>query len=406
MPTLFVHVGHNKTGSSFIQSSLALSLDNLHSAGIAYPEYSTLQTAAQGLISSGNGALLLNSEQTFDAFTGPSVLLSNETLFISLLTAANADRLHQVAQQIGAEQIKILLITRDPIDHASSMYQQKIKRGGFTDSIDGLYEEYAFPQLVADFLTHPQLGAHPNVDVTLRNYSHVSSDLIGVVSEWLRTPPGTLQEPPFAVVNRSMTAAELEFQRVVNQSLGPSGGLVSDQLCNFLPDIPSDKVIPARVRQKELLDRLDSAMNFVDNCFPAGEQYNRGLAGDPTEQERGTALVFTQRQVEVIGTSVAQEIKDLRRKAEVKPPQVCVACASPTQTPEPEEVQAEFSGRLKPAPGQQPADVLREVALGFESIGDIGTAYAIMNKAHHLRPKGKFIRQKCDEYERRLAAAE
>ena len=50
---IILHIGHGKTGSSYIQSSLALSVGRLREAGIEYPEVTPLTSAKQGGISSG-----------------------------------------------------------------------------------------------------------------------------------------------------------------------------------------------------------------------------------------------------------------------------------------------------------------------------------------------------------------
>lgn len=46
----------------------------------------------------------------------------------------------------------------------------------------------------------------------------------------------------------------------------------------------------------------------------------------------------------------------------------------------------------------QPADILREVALAFERIGDISTANIVMTKALDFKPKGPLISKKVAEY--------
>ena len=61
MRTLYLHIGHGKTGSSYIQSSLVLSRDALAAQGIAYPPYKTDAAAAAGGMSSGNGKPLFQA---------------------------------------------------------------------------------------------------------------------------------------------------------------------------------------------------------------------------------------------------------------------------------------------------------------------------------------------------------
>ncbi|MEA2029407.1 MAG: hypothetical protein U9N49_10585 [Campylobacterota bacterium] len=50
----------------------------------------------------------------------------------------------------------------------------------------------------------------------------------------------------------------------------------------------------------------------------------------------------------------------------------------------------------------QEADVLREVALSFEQLGDIQTAYRVMEQAYKLQPHSSMIRQKFEEYQNLL----
>lgn len=58
MSVLYLHVGHGKTGSSYLQSALALSQDALRDNGIFYSLNEVGRRAAQGKITSGNGNLL------------------------------------------------------------------------------------------------------------------------------------------------------------------------------------------------------------------------------------------------------------------------------------------------------------------------------------------------------------
>lgn len=51
---MIVHVGHGKTGTSFLQSIFALNKEVLKEHGFHYPEHPSEKKAAKGLISSGN----------------------------------------------------------------------------------------------------------------------------------------------------------------------------------------------------------------------------------------------------------------------------------------------------------------------------------------------------------------
>ena len=52
--------------------------------------------------------------------------------------------------------------------------------------------------------------------------------------------------------------------------------------------------------------------------------------------------------------------------------------------------------------GNQIADYLRDIAIKFEELDDIETAYKIMLQASYCRPTGRYISRKLDQYKRRL----
>jgi len=51
---LYLHIGHGKTGSSALQSFLALNSNLLENYRIEYPEHASFENAINGKISSGN----------------------------------------------------------------------------------------------------------------------------------------------------------------------------------------------------------------------------------------------------------------------------------------------------------------------------------------------------------------
>lgn len=60
-----------------------------------------------------------------------------------------------------------------------------------------------------------------------------------------------------------------------------------------------------------------------------------------------------------------------------------------------------IENRVKPV--HKSPDILREVALSFEQVGDIKTALTVMQKALELRPNGPFIKRKITEYKQLLS---
>lgn len=52
--------------------------------------------------------------------------------------------------------------------------------------------------------------------------------------------------------------------------------------------------------------------------------------------------------------------------------------------------------------GNEIADYLRDIALKFEELNDIETAYKLMRQASYCRPTGQYIAKKLDQYQKRV----
>ena len=93
MPTVYIHIGHGKTGSSWIQSSLRSSRESLASHSLHYANGPDARLTEMNLISSGNGTGLLSSEAEFGRrlsecshAEGCSLIFSSEFLFLKSMT--------------------------------------------------------------------------------------------------------------------------------------------------------------------------------------------------------------------------------------------------------------------------------------------------------------------------------
>ena len=86
---LFLHIGHGKTGTSAVQSSLAIASGKLLERGINYPIHPSLRDRSSQLeITSGNWAPNPEVSLTQELLTlannnqnAPSIILSSESLF-------------------------------------------------------------------------------------------------------------------------------------------------------------------------------------------------------------------------------------------------------------------------------------------------------------------------------------
>lgn len=390
MAELYLHVGHGKTGSSYIQSSLALSQSVLSEYGIDYPETGSLDNARRGKITSGNGALLSSIEPGSYA-SESKVLLSSEVIFHDIVER-KLDRALERLQISSFESINVLLFIRDPVEHASSSYQQMIKRGGATLTIEEAFSRYRQPELVADFIEHCK--KYPKIQLTIVNYSRCKSAVLQEVESWLGIERGSLTSPAIKNINRSMTRSELRFQKALNAVLGKSGNLVSDELCNTLPDIRPEAALPGEKEQEAMLSRLSQACQYVDGFVAPEHRYQVGVVPVDKDKLNFNHYDFTGEQVDVISKSLGKEIKKYRERETYSNVAVLPEAENDDYSPVLKTVKARFN--------KDPADVLRDMALCFENGGDIKTAHLLMSYALKARPGGKIIKGKMVSYTERI----
>lgn len=182
---VLLHVGHGKTGSSFLQAALANSPEALAAHGLGYPiDPEVAENARRGGISSGNMAPSARALQSAleQGWEGPqdTLLISSESFFYKMRLKGFPEKLRQL---LPDAEVQVLLYVRDPLEHAVSKYQQGVKRGGF----EAFLASYNTPGNVAQFLKWLD-GALPGAQVTLRNYSRHRDDLMATFEAWLGLP--------------------------------------------------------------------------------------------------------------------------------------------------------------------------------------------------------------------------
>lgn len=308
--TMYLHVGHGKTGSSFIQSLFARNIDALASAGIHYPRPNGWEESAQGHISSGNGNLLRKGTSDLQPIPAGchAILFSSEQFFQDPRQDELRRKIAEAKEFYGCTRIEILLFIRDPIATLISTYQQGVKRGGITITLSEFAAGYNLPTIVLERLK--SLRSQPGYHITVRNYSRCKDQLAAVVMAWLGLPDLPLVMPNNTQVNRSLTAAELAFQLSLNRVLGVCGDLVADPLCDRLPQIPTAPLALTEAEQRAVLARLAPSLAGVNALIEPKHHYS----GDPTPvQDESVDHTLNRAQIDVIAKSIGQEIQRLRQ---------------------------------------------------------------------------------------------
>lgn len=319
MATLYIHIGHGKTGSSWIQTCLRMSRDALLQKGILYAPGDDRYLNHPNRITSGNGSNLFKSKIDFENHLKEnqnrevaSLLFSSEHIFWDIIES-DADRyLEETAKVHGFDQVKLLLFIRNPIAMAVSIWQQRIKRRGDHDvTLSNLHErmEIGYDSVVFVEELFTRLKKYSHVDLTVRNYSVCRDRLIEVTAEWLGVPAGIFTQPAIRRVNRSLTWSELVFQKSLNSIIGPSGNLFSDPLCENLPDMEHEPIFPPVALQKAIWDKLSPHIERINDQIPENHRYQCDIQEPFSPPDK---LTFSPEQINIISESLGNEILRLR----------------------------------------------------------------------------------------------
>lgn len=125
---LILHIGSGKTGSSALQTFLALNSNLLSSYDIYYPEHSSFLNAKKGFISSGNISISKNKsrwEKYIDKkavdISYNSLLFSSEALLKAILSDPN-----KILYLNKKYTLTLVMYIRNPLDHLFSSFGSSI----------------------------------------------------------------------------------------------------------------------------------------------------------------------------------------------------------------------------------------------------------------------------------------
>ena len=277
---IVLHAGHGKTGTSAIQSALAISADTLLKNGINYPiNPNERQRAARFEITSGNwkhNPAISLSEQCLQLAAsntaGHTIVLSSESLFWHL-----TDFVNQKEQWNEAVEIHVILAVRELEEMLSSEYQQRVKRHGESKPFEQFLRRRNFisshHKKAAEVLT--ELSQH-NIPVTLINYSAHKKTISKRVFETLGCsdlyPNQTMGD---LVINRSLSQKELQMLMMINALYYDQfpwiSARLSDALAKKLPNTETQRSRISPQSLKKLYEKNDSYLQIINSHLSAEE---------------------------------------------------------------------------------------------------------------------------------------
>jgi hypothetical protein len=191
---LFLHVGINKTGSSAIQSSMAINARELREWGVYIPYSKWEQEMMAGKITPGNGHQLakalaeedgdkvskhLNQVKTeAQKYNCTKVVLSNEVLIRLFSNETILKLLSNEAKKIGFVSINVLCFLRNIYEHGLSLYKHRAKSGKYLNYSNWLNSNYETLRVFEPFLCHYQKY---DFDWQFRLYPKDSQELLAIL---------------------------------------------------------------------------------------------------------------------------------------------------------------------------------------------------------------------------------
>lgn len=299
-PRILLHAGQMKTGTSFLQSSLARNIRALEESGIFYPPLPNNDRAANGAFSSGN---LGKGEADWASWVLGRVaehpgkaayLVSNEGLDTKIV--AQPKRFQELCKSAD---VTVLYFVRDPEEHCISHYLQGLKAGTMGKSISTYARSYSAPQRALKLI---ELSDTVGASTEIANYSRHKKDLLQVFGRMLGLPADFAWElPPVETVNRSLTASEAVLQLGLMKHLGGlAQRYVSRPLVSKLRSVAAEPLQLSDEARAAMLEHNRDAIAAINARLPEEEH----LRVDPLPNRQRTPqpddVVFSPAQIDVL----------------------------------------------------------------------------------------------------------
>tara|TARA_Y100001978_G_scaffold41570_1_gene37094 strand:- start:371 stop:1327 length:957 start_codon:yes stop_codon:yes gene_type:complete len=277
MKEIILHIGHGKTGSSYLQSCLALNRKKLLDLGIDYPEDLSFKSAKKGEITSGNPSQFFNNHLNIESITDKEIILFSNEGFYGTLNHLRAETKlksfnHLKFFEKYSNKLKVILYTRNLFSHFFSIWAQQVKRSSLVSGIDTFLKNRPSSDcfLIIDWLN---LSKKFGFQLIIRNYSNHKSNLLNIFFEDVigkKAKNMNFILPENKIVNRSLTFSEYEIQRICN-FLNMSKPPLSDFLINQLPNIKPMEIKCSMESYNIIKDANIEIINTINNKINKNE---------------------------------------------------------------------------------------------------------------------------------------
>ena len=278
---LFLHIGHGKTGTSAIQSSLAIASNDLAGQGISYPIQQSLRDRASRLeITSGNWepkseASLSDEllEITKNNGDNSKIILSSESLFWLI-----PELIQNKSKWENNIDIHIILAVREIEEMLSSEYQQRVKRHGDSMPLEQfLRARHFISSHHAKAAEIIDLMSQSNISNTIINYSRHKRDISQLIFKYIGAEElYPADQMAGAIINRSLSRKELEILITINALYYSKfpwiSTRISDALIKNQPQLEAQQCKLAKPQLEKVYEKNDAYLQIINACLDPNEQ--------------------------------------------------------------------------------------------------------------------------------------
>lgn len=278
---LFLHIGHGKTGTSAIQSALAIASEDLAKRGINYPIQQALRDRASRLeITSGNweptSEVSLTTQLLEIAksnYKNSKIILSSESLFWLV---------PELIQNKGTWEtnidLHIILAVREIEEMLSSEYQQRVKRHGDAMPLEQFLRARHFVSShhakAAEVI---ELIAQSSITNTIINYSEHKRDISQLIFKLIGAEDlYPTSQMAGAIINRSMSRKELEILITINalyyNRFPWISARISDALIKNQPKLEAQQCKIAKQQLQKVYETNDPYLQTINAFLDSKEQ--------------------------------------------------------------------------------------------------------------------------------------
>ena len=278
---LFLHIGHGKTGTSAIQSSLAIASERLAALGIEYPIDTKLRDRASQLeITSGNWKAKSETSLTDQLLEitrrnkkNSTIILSSESLFWLI-----PDLLSRRTDWGDFIDVHIIMAVREVEEMLSSEYQQLVKRHGnsmllgqFIRTRNFVSSHHAKAAEIIDLMSQHKTSN------TIINYSKHRKDISRLIFKLIGAEEAYPEDKMTgAVINRSLSRKELDFLIMINKLYHkefPSiSTKISDALIKRQPNLEAGQCKISEKQLEKIYKKNETALQKINTCLDVNEQ--------------------------------------------------------------------------------------------------------------------------------------